>query len=73
MQACVMRWRGELYVKVPRELVELAGLTEGSQVEVIVNESGAAASPARRQYRLQDLLQGMSRASMRRAFDWDAD
>jgi antitoxin MazE len=73
MQVQVARWGNSLGVRIPKEIAGRAGLAEGSRVEIAMANDQIVLSPARPRYRLEDLLRGMSRSAMRRAFDWGPD
>ena len=73
MQVQVSRWGNSLGIRIPREIAGRAGLSEGSRVEIAMEQDRIVLSTARPRYRLEDLLRGMSRRAMRRAFDWGPD
>lgn len=73
MQVQVARWGNSLGVRIPKEIAGRAGLAEGSRVEIALEKGQIVLSPARPRYRLEDLLQGVSRRAMREAFDWGPD
>ena len=73
MQVQVARWGNSLGVRIPKEIAGRAGLAEGSRVEIAMENDQIVLSPAQPKYRLKDLLRGMSRSEMRKAFDWGPD
>ena len=73
MQVQVSRWGNSLGIRIPKEIAGRAGLAEGSRIEIAMQNDQIVLSPARPRYRLEDLLRGMSRRGMRRAFDWGPD
>lgn len=73
MEVQVARWGNSLGIRIPKEIAGRAGIVEGSRVEIAMENGQIILSPARPRYRLEDLLQGMSRLEMRQAFDWGPD
>jgi antitoxin MazE len=73
MQVQVARWGNSLGVRIPKSVAGQAGLTEGSRVEISIKGDRIMLSPARPRYALKELLQGMTPAAMREAFDWGKD
>jgi len=54
-------------------MTEKIGLTDGSRVEVQMEDDRIVISSARPRYLLSDLLVGMTQDDMRDAFDWGED
>jgi antitoxin MazE len=73
MQVQIARWGNSLGVRIPKYLVERAGLREGARVEIEVEAGRIVITCARPRYRLAELLQGMTPEAMREAFDWGPD
>lgn len=70
MQGQIGRWGNSLAVRLPEEVVDRAGLSEGAQVEIAFDDRRIVISPIGSRYRLEDLLQGMTPEAMHEAFDW---
>lgn len=71
MQLKVTRRANSLGVRIPSIVAGRMGLAEGSLVDVKVENDRIVLAPARPQYRLEDLLCGMTRRAIHAAFDWD--
>ncbi|MBI3514525.1 MAG: AbrB/MazE/SpoVT family DNA-binding domain-containing protein [Proteobacteria bacterium] len=73
MQTRIAKWGNSLAVRVPREIAEAAKLTEGTAVELAVENNAVVIRPAGPRYQLADLLVGMTPKAMHEAFDWGPD
>jgi antitoxin MazE len=73
MRARVAKWGNSLGVRIPREIADRAGMAEGSEIEIEAKGECVVIVPARRRYKLDELLQGMTPKAMREAFDWGPD
>jgi len=70
MQVVLTRWGNSLGLRIPKAMTEQIGLTDGSRVEVQMEEDRIVISSARPRYLLSDLLVGTTPEDMRDAFDW---
>jgi antitoxin MazE len=73
MQVKVARWGNSLGLRIPKDVAERAGVSEGTRVDVEAEGERIIISPARPRYVLTDLLKGMTPEAMRQAFDWGPD
>jgi antitoxin MazE len=73
MQVQITRWGNSLGVRIPRGLAERIGLRAGARVEIEAEDGRIVIARSTPRYRLEDLLQGMTPAAMREAFDWGPD
>ena len=73
MKAVVARWGNSLGVRIPKEIARQVGIREGTRVEIGTVDNQIRILPARPHYRLEELLQGMTPETVRRAFDWGPD
>jgi antitoxin MazE len=73
MQVTISRWGNSLGVRVPKDVADRLGLSEGSRVDVSVEEDRIVISTSRPVYRLEEILTGVSPKAMREAFDWGED
>lgn len=73
MKGQVARWGDGLGVRIPEELADQAGLSEGSRVEIELANDRIVISRGVPHYRLEDLLQGMTPEAASAAFDWGRD
>ena len=73
MQVLLSRWGNSLGLRIPKAMTEKIGLTDGSRVEVQMEDDRIVISSAQPRYRLSDLLIGMTPEDMRGVFDWGED
>lgn len=69
MQGTITKWGNSLAVRVPRHIAESARLSEGSTVELKVEDEALVIRPTRKKFKLDDLLAGYSRDD-HTAVDW---
>jgi antitoxin MazE len=60
-------------VRIPKDIAGRVGLTEGSRVEVELDDDHIVISLARPRYKLEELLRDMTPEAMHEAFDWGPD
>lgn len=71
MTTHVARWGNSLAVRLPKHVVETAGLAEGVAVKVTVAKDGTITMrSAKPEYTLQELLDGVARENMHRETIW---
>ena len=73
MKARVTRWGNSLGVRIPKDIAGRIGLSEGSRVEVELEDEHIVISLARPRYTLDELLRDMTPEAMHEAFDWGPD
>ena len=73
MQVVVSKWGNSLGVRVPKDVAAKLGLSEGSRVDVSVEDDRIVISAKRPCYALDELLAGVTPEAMREAFDWGPD
>jgi antitoxin MazE len=73
MQTQIAKWGNSLAVRLPREVVQAASLSEGSSIDVMVEGGVVVLRPTRPRYRVEDLVVGMTPEAMRDAYDWGPD
>lgn len=64
------RWGNSLALRLQRGVIEEAGLQEGDRLEVTVEAGRIVLSPARPQYRLDDLLGKITPENIHDEIDW---
>ena len=69
----IARWGNSLGVRIPSDIAGRVGLTDGATVEIEARGDRVVISPARPRYKLAELLAGVTRKEMRKAFDWGPD
>ena len=73
MQVLLTRWGNSLGIRIPKAMTEKIGLTNGSRVDVQMEDDRIVISSTRPRYLLSDLLVGMTPDDMRGVFDWGED
>jgi antitoxin MazE len=73
MQVRISKWGNSLGVRVPKDVAAKVGLSEGSRVDVSVEQDRIVISAKRPVYNLDELLVGVTPKAMREAFDWGPD
>lgn len=56
MRTSIGKWGNSLALRLPRKLAEDIGLVEGTTVDLCVEGDALVVVPARKKYRLSDLL-----------------
>jgi len=67
----VARWGNSLAVRIPKPLAETTKLREGEKLSLSVARDGAIVlRPARRKYRLEELLSKVTSKNRHQETDW---
>jgi antitoxin MazE len=76
-QAIVGRWGKSLAVRIPGDVANTAGLTEGERVEIEANDADIVIRRAAPRFTLEELFRGKTPEEWRTAyagtFDWGPD
>ena len=67
------RWGANLAVRLPRDVVQTAGFTSGTSVEIEARRGEVVIRSAQRRYTLDELLEGVTPEGMRQVFEWGDD
>jgi antitoxin MazE len=70
MQAVVKKWGNSLAVRLPQGLAADLNIAEGVTVTMTVEDQRLVIAPARKRYRLDDLLAGVKKSQKRGETDW---
>lgn len=70
MHVAIAKWGNSLAVRLPRNVVQDANLSDGSPVEVTVRDGSVVVTPVRKKYRLDDLLAQMKPEHRHGETDW---
>lgn len=74
MRVRLARWGNSLAVRIPKDVVESAGLVEGQELDAEARDGGVALRSLRKRYTLDELLAGMSPgAQPPELLDWGPD
>jgi antitoxin MazE len=64
MQTKIQRWGNSLGLRIPRSLAEEAGVEAGSEVDLSMRGGALIVRPARRTYRLSELLEKVTTTNL---------
>ena len=73
MKTSLARWGNSLAVRLPRAVTDEMKLREGASVEIKVEQGSILLRPSRPHYTLDQLLRGVNRKAMRKAWSWGPD
>ncbi|MEN9361217.1 MAG: hypothetical protein RL095_2752 [Verrucomicrobiota bacterium] len=57
MEGTIQKWGNSLALRLPRQLTQEAGLSEGSAIDIIEDQGRIIITPKPRTYKLEELLQ----------------
>ncbi|QQP91236.1 AbrB/MazE/SpoVT family DNA-binding domain-containing protein [Skermanella sp. TT6] len=69
MRTEVSRWGNSLAVRLPKQVLEQAGLSEGAAVELVVEAGTVILHPAKPRYDLEELIAGITPENLPESFD----
>ncbi len=72
MRANIARWGNSLALRLPRKLAEDIRLVEGATVDLRIENGALVVVPARKRYRLADLLAETKPEAHHGETDWGA-
>ncbi|WP_292636977.1 AbrB/MazE/SpoVT family DNA-binding domain-containing protein [Mesorhizobium sp.] len=61
MQTIIRKWGNSLALRLPKFTTEALHLTEGSRVDIKIEDGSLRIAPTRRRFKLSELLEGHSR------------
>lgn len=70
MKTNLARWGNSLAVRLPKDVTEELHLSEGAALDIKVEKGALMLRPTTPRYELKDLLRGVTRARMRKAWSW---
>ena len=71
MRAKVQKWGNSLALRIPKAVAEIVGLTEGREVELVVEDGRLIVKTTRqRKYTLEELLAQVSEENRHDEVDW---
>ncbi|MDP6345593.1 MAG: AbrB/MazE/SpoVT family DNA-binding domain-containing protein [Alphaproteobacteria bacterium] len=70
MQTSIAKWGNSLALRLPRQILADASLAEGSLVDIQVEDQRIVITPARKRYRLSDMLAKESERQRHAEVDW---
>ena len=69
MRTEIARWGNSLAVRLPKQVLEQAGLSEGVPVEMVVESGTVVIRPARARYDIDKLIAGITPENLPESFD----
>ena len=57
MEGTIQKWGNSLALRLPRQLTQEAGLSEGSSINIVEDHGRIIITPKPRTYKLEELLQ----------------
>ncbi len=72
MRTSIGKWGNSLALRLPRKLAEDIGLVEGATVDLRIEGDALVVVPARKKYRLSDLLAETKPEARRAETEWGA-
>ena len=70
MRSRISKWGNSLGVRLPKAFVEELGIAAGAEVELAVRDGRIVLSKAGREYRLEELVEGITQANRHQETDW---
>jgi antitoxin MazE len=70
MTATIQKWGNSLALRIPRAVAQQIKVSEGEPVELSVDADALVVRPARRRYRLADLLRRVKPENVHPETDW---
>lgn len=70
MQTSIAKWGNSLALRLPRHVVEGANLKEGASVVVEVQDGNLVIKPARKKFKLAELVAAIQPANRHDETDW---
>lgn len=70
MRARVQKWGNSLAIRIPKPMAAQVELVENDEVRVEVHDKAIVILPARTEWRLDELIEGISARNRHRPIDW---
>ncbi len=70
MVTTVQRWGNSLAIRIPKAFAEQARLNEDSDVEISIDGDKITLAPARREWKLDDLVSRISPSNIHTETNW---
>ena len=70
MVTSIQRWGNSLAIRIPKPFASQAGLSEDTDVEIVLKGDHIVISPAKKQWKLDKLLAGISPSNRHREIEW---
>jgi len=60
MNATIQKWGNSLAVRIPKNISKDTGLSEGSSIDIMVENGNIVLSPGKKEYSLKELLKNVT-------------
>ena len=70
MVTTIQRWGNSLAVRIPKAFAAQAQLTENSDVDISIDGDRIVVTPARREWKLDELLKAVKPSNVHREVKW---
>ena len=70
MRSRISKWGNSLAMRLPRALAEEAGLSDGSDVEITLQDGRIMIAPVGPEYQLDELVEGITSENRPTETDW---
>ena len=70
MRSRISKWGNSLAMRLPRALAEEAGLSDGSDVEITLQDGRIVIAPVGPEYQLDELVEGITSENRPTETDW---
>lgn len=70
MRSRISKWGNSLAMRLPRALAEEAGLSDGSDVEITLQDGRIVIAPIGPEYQLDELVEGITSENRPTETDW---
>lgn len=70
MRARLQKWGNSLAIRIPKPMAAQVELGENDEVRVEVHDNAIVILPARTEWRLEELIEGISARNRHRPVDW---
>ena len=70
MNGKVSRWGNSLGIRIPKHLAQALQLQEGDEIEISQEDNKLILTPQKKQYTLDQLLDGMGEEHLHSEVDW---
>lgn len=70
MKAKIQRWGNSLALRLPKSVAQQIEVSAGDGVELEVGKRGLLVRPARKKYRLSELVGGITKTNRHDESDW---
>lgn len=70
MITTIQRWGNSLAIRIPKAFAAQAKLEDATQVDLVVRGDSLVIKLARKEWKLAELIDGISDANIHKAVDW---